>query len=577
MADIYELPDDVTQLSDEDLDANLSAAVRSFKAVSDTDVVTPQTLPTLRTLKASIQTLKTEQKDRQDAALAAAAEIDQLSADVFGDDATASADGEGDDATAGEGDDDATASADGEGDDTAAVDDAPATTATASAAAPVRRSQISLAAARAKQGAGANGLAKYLPQGDGSGQVTLTAAVDVPGYRPGQQMDSIGDIAEGLMRRAQGLKTAGGGTGMVASYEIPFGERLTINDASSAPEGTTVIARAADQRALPQGDLIASGGWCAPSETLYDIAARDCADMLWDLPEVQINRGGVRYYQTPLLDVAAMTWEWTEAQDIAAATAGGPTKPCFTIQCTNPVDVRAEAVGVCLKYGILQSRYFPELIEANVRNSIAAHEIRVKQVAYNAARNAVPVANRLTIPVSFGAFSAVYGAVALQVADMTERLNLCMNTNLEVVFPLWAKNMFLADIARQQGVRPQDLAANIIQDAFTPLGVRVQWARGLAPDVPTNIGNATPATGWPADLEFLIYEAGAFVLGRGPSIDLGIITDSTLLATNDFQQFSEEGTLLIDRTGTARRVTVTVCANGSVGAVPTAAAACPIA
>ena len=181
----------------------------------------------------------------------------------------------------------------------------------------------------------------------------------------------------------------------------------------------------------------------------------------------------------------------------------------------------------------------------------------------------------MTTTASFAAFSAVYAAVGLHAADMIERYNLCEGTALEVVLPYWTRNLFLADIARQQGVKPGDLDPSIIATAFRNLGVSVQWARGLAPDVPTNIGNAVPATAWPADVEFLIHEAGGFQLGRGPQIDLGVIVDSTLASTNDQQFFTEEGVALIYRAGTARRVTVTVCPNGTIGAQ--AAAACPIA
>lgn len=556
MAD-YTLPDDVGQLSDDELESNLTAAVRAFRTASTTTTVTPQTLPTLRTLKASIETLKGEQSERVAAAEAAASEIDALTADVFGEEV-------------------AEVAADATGEETAevAADDTDAEvpvitdveTVVEVAASGVRRSNISLAAVRQKQGAGNGNMSRYLPA-EVSDRVELTAAVDVPGFRPGQAFE-LSDMTQGVIRRASVLQTAGGGVGMVAAYTLPFPDRLKINDATSAPEGALAVAHAADQRRLEGGQLTASGGWCAPSETVYDIADKACPDMLWDLPEIQLNRGGIRFFRTPALDVTAMTFVHTEANDIA-----GATKPCYVVPCATPIDVRAEAQGVCLQFGILTSRYFPELIDWNIRNAMVAHEIRMKSRAYDQARAA---ATAVTTTVSFAAFSAVYGAVALQAADMIERFNLCEGTALEVVFPWWAKNMFLADIARQQGVKQSDLAEGIIEGAFAQLGVSVQWARGLAPDVPTNIGGPTPAVAWPVDVEFLIHEAGAFQLGRGPEVNLGVIVDSVTMSTNDQKIFSEEGVALIDRTGTARRVTVAVCASGQVGP-QSAAAICPVA
>jgi hypothetical protein len=311
---------------------------------------------------------------------------------------------------------------------------------------------------------------------------------------------------------------------------------------------------------------VASGGWCAPSETIYDITDIACPDMLWDAPEIQLNRGGLRFFRTPTLDVAALTWTWTEAQDIAAATQpAGPEKPCYVIPCPAPIDVRAQAIGVCLSVGILTQRFFPEMVDWYVRNAMIAHEIRIKQVMYQAALDSAATTD-VTIRDSFATFSAIYEAVALQAADMIERHNLCDSTQLEVVLPFWSKNMMLTDLARQQGVDVSTLSEADIQAAFSNLGVRIQFARGLPPAVPTDIGGVVPATTWPSTVQFLIYPSGNFQIGRGPEINLGVIIDSVTVATNDEKIFSEEAVVLIDRMGLARAVTVTVCADGEVGA-----------
>lgn len=540
MAEIYKLPDDVNRLSDEELEEGLTAAVRSFQAIRTKDQVTQDDIKDLKSVKASIDTIRAEQAKRVEEATAAAAEIEALSADVFGteeDDATASAEGD----TEGEQDAETDAEAD-------AIE--PTAVVTASS-----RRAMNLAAVRAKQ-SGGTGLARYLPNEVPEG-IEIMASVDVPGYRPGEGI-SLSDITEGVMRRATGLKTSGGGTGLVASYKLPFPDELVVKDSSSAPEGSTALMKAADQRRLTGGDLVASGGWCAPSETVYTITDIACPDMLWDLPEVQINRGGLRFFRTPALDVAALTFIHTEQDDIA-----GNTKPCFDIPCPTPLDVRAQAQGVCLSAGILTQRFFPELIDWYVRNSMVAHEIRLKTSMYDAARTA---STDVTVRASFAAFSAVYEAVALQAADMIERYNLCDSTQLEVVFPWWTRNLFLSDLARREGVAMSDLDPQVLVAAFARLGVSVQWARGIAPAVPTDIGGTTPATTWPDTVEFLIYPAGNFQLGRGPEVNLGVIIDSVTVATNDEKIFSEEAVMLIDRLGLSRSVTVDVCPNGEVGA-----------
>lgn len=553
MAEMYEVPQDLTPLTDDQLETHLSAAVQSFASFSRSQELTADVLPSMRTLKASIERIKTEQQNREAEALAAAAEMDALTAEVFGDnDVTASAD-------AGEGDAEAVE---------AEVVEQPViepTEVVTASGATVRRSSLNLAAARAKQASTGNSLTKYLPVDQQPNGLEIVASVDVPGYRPGQEID-LAQITEGAMRRAQGLKTAGGGTGMVASYRLPFSDDLVVKDSSSAPEGTKALKIAADQSRLAGKDLVASGGWCAPSETIYDIADIACPDMLWDVPEIQLNRGGLRFFRTPTLDVAALTFTWTEAQDIAAATQpGGPDKPCYVIPCPAPIDVRAIAVGVCLSVGILTSRFFPEMVDWYVRNSMIAHEIRIKQVMYQAALDSAATLE-VTVRPSFAGFSAVYEAIALQAADMIERHNLCESTQIEVVLPWWSRNLMLTDLARQEGLPLESLSPSLITDKFADLGVRVQWARGLPPAVPTDIGGPTPATTWPETVQFLIYPAGNFQIGRGPEVNVGVIIDSVTVSTNDEKIFSEEAVALIDRMGLARTVTVAVCPNGEVGA-----------
>lgn len=381
--------------------------------------------------------------------------------------------------------------------------------------------------------------------------------MDVPGYQPGQALDMEG-VTEGIIRRANALKTAGGGVGLTASYRLPFDPKLIVNDSSSGTEGTRAVLLAGEQSRLQGGNLVASGGWCAPSETVYTLTGMACPEMLWDLPEIQLARGGLRYFPMPSLDISAMTFVHTEADDIA-----GNPKPCFRIPCPDPEEVRCEAIGACLESGILTQRHFPELVAFYQAQAMIAHEIRIKQELFT---QALAAATPVTIAQTFGAFSALFAAVALQASDLTEKLSLCQNINIEVVFPWWSKNLMLADIARQNGVSVADINVQEIITAFAQLGISIQWARGLNPAVPTQIGGQTPAETWPDSIPFLIYPAGTFEAGRGGEISLGVIHDKSQFSVNDFTAlFTEECTALVTRNSEARIVTVPVCPDGRTG------------
>ncbi|MFB8402204.1 major capsid protein [Streptomyces sp. NPDC055912] len=543
--DPFEFPEDITTLNDDELSDVLMDAVAAFDARSTSSVVTPRDLEQLRTLAAGIESIRTEQGARVEAATQAAAEIDALAAQVRG------------------GTPEAEPSAEPEPVEPPAADPAPEAAAepepvTASATV-VTRPALDLSGVRRRQ-------PRVLPPPPAPG-THITAAVDVPGYTPGSDLN-FDDVVRGINSRATALKTAGGGVGQVISYRHPYPQETIVTDSSSAPEGTTVAMTASAQSRLPKGDLVASGGWCAPSETLYELTDTACPDMLWDAPEIQLSRGGLRFYKPLSLDVSSMTFVHTEADDIA-----GNEKPCFRIPCPTPTEVRCDAVGVCLEAGILTARHFPELIGWYLRNSMVAHEMRLRTVLFG---RALASATPVVMPATMGALSAVFGAVALQAADMVERHSLCETTALEVVFPWWSKNLFLADLARRNGVAVDEVTTADLQALFTPLGVRIQWARGLAPAVPTDIGATTPATDWPATLQFLIYPAGSLVIGRGEEVNLGVIHDSTKFQTNDFTAlFAEECVALVNRSVDTRRVTVPVCPTGATGAQ--AALTCPIA
>ncbi|EDY43981.1 major capsid protein [Streptomyces sp. SPB074] len=521
MAD-FELPEDITQLSADELDATLDGAVQAFDTLSKGDTLAPEDLAQLRALATAVDSIRQEKAARVEAAQKAADEIDALAAQVRGD----------------------KPEADTEPEPEPTPDPEPEPEPVTASATP--RRTIDLSGIRRRQ-------PSVLPA-DPNPRPEITASVDVPGYSPGQALDMEG-VTEGLIRRANALKTAGGGVGLTASYRLPFQKELIVNDSSSGTEGTRAVLLAADQARLQGGNIVASGGWCAPSETVYELTSMACPEMLWDVPEIQLARGGLRFFPMPSLDVGSMTWVHTEADDIS-----GAQKPCFRIPCPEPIEVRCDAIGICLESGILTQRHFPELVEHYQKLGMIAHEIRIKQELFT---QALARSTPVTIAPTFGAFSALFAAVALQAADMTEKLSLCESINIEVVFPWWSKNLFLADIARRNGVSVEDIDINRIIAAFAQIGVSVQWARGLNPAVPDNIGGADPAATWPETVPFLIYPAGTFEAGRGGEISLGVIHDSSKFSVNDYTAlFTEECSALVARNQEARIVTVPVCADG---------------
>jgi hypothetical protein len=71
-------------------------------------------------------------------------------------------------------------------------------------------------------------------------------------------------------------------------------------------------------------------------------------------------------------------------------------------------------------------------------------------------------------------------------------------------------------------------------------------------------------------MQFLMYPAGGYVRGDGGTIDLGVVRDSVLNATNDYTAAWTEQMYLVAQLGPkAHRVTVQLAEGGYTGCCPT--------
>ena len=144
------------------------------------------------------------------------------------------------------------------------------------------------------------------------------------------------------------------------------------------------LRRAEIAKEDPRRDsLVAAAGWCAPSETLYDVCFQGTTDGLVDVPEVQARRGGIRYNQGITFasiygDGSANFFNLTEAE-----VAAGTTKTCIEITCPSFIDVRLGVTGICLTGNILTARAYPEQVETFTRAALVAlaHKINFEVIA----------------------------------------------------------------------------------------------------------------------------------------------------------------------------------------------------
>jgi hypothetical protein len=347
----------------------------------------------------------------------------------------------------------------------------------------------------------------------------------------------------------------------------PVDDRFIVSDVDSPERVGEVFEQAADESRLEGGTLLASGGWCAPSETLYDLYDMgESTEGMLDTPEVTVRRGGVRF---PLaVDFSgifgSVGWDYTEAQDIAGNYngAGGGTKPCFRVSCPTFTDVRMDVEGLCVQAGLLERVGYPEVIADTVRKTLIAHAHRINAKKINAL-----VAGSTAVTLTAGqkgATAPILTAIEQQVQHYRYSHFLNQNTVLEAVFPFWVFGAIRSDLSRREGLAEFDVPDARVRGWFTQRGIRPQFVYDWQTIAASGASGAGAFVAWPSSVKFLLYKAGTFIVGGADILTVDTLYDSTLLGVNDYTAlWTEEGMLVAKRGLDSRVVTVPIEADGA--------------
>lgn len=587
-----EIPENLSDLSAADLGDLRSKAVDAFQTLYAGGEFTDEDLATLGTLTEGIEALSAEISTREQAAAERAAKAAEMAAKVGADkpapededdtqaeekaeDEEGTAEAEVEKKAAEEAEKKAKAAA-ADVEPAAEVDAEPETEAvTAAAAAP--RGPIKLSGIRRHVHTPAPAITEETSVEDTAPKARMTVA-DVPGFAADSDA-SFEDLAVALDRRLQGFNSgayaaaARAGRAMSERHSLAvvrkaFDERATVGTPESAD---AAMAFAVNEKNLPGGSLVAAGGWCAPSETVYDLLEDESRDGLISLPEINVTRGGIKFTKGPkFADLyAAPSFNFTEAEakegKYQPTSATDPTnkvgaKPVYNVPCTDFEEVRLSAAGIHIQAGLLQQRGYPELVARTIRGALVAHEHKMSEriiASMETQSTAVSMDSG-----QIGAAAPILTAIELQVEHYRYAQRLSRSTTLEAVFPYWVHGAIRTDLARRQGVDLMDVPDSRIDAWFRSRGVNAQFVY----DWQALGGEAGAFKVWPGILKFLLYSAGTFVKGSQDVITLDTVYDSVLLGQNDYTAlFTEEGYLVAKRGHDARVVTVPLNPNGGTG------------
>lgn len=389
--------------------------------------------------------------------------------------------------------------------------------------------------------------------------ITITAAADVPQFSTGSDLgNDFEKVGQALVNRMKGFGTPTGDGSIenlqhygVAMFKLDFPNELTIDRHSDDME---VLYHAMDEARLPGGSLVASGGWCAPSETIYDLCSGETAEGLLSVPEVNVARGGIKYTSGP--DFASIYSNvgfcQTEAQAIA-----GTAKTCYEVPCPAFTEVRLDACGLCIKAPILTNAAYPELVQRYLSGGMIAHQHKMNAKVIAAMATAAGTAKTVT---AYGSTVAdMVDSLALIADGIRSKYRLSPTASMEVVLPWWVKGAMQNDLDNRNGCGGQS-----VESLFASRNLNVQYVYDWQ-DTPFPAGTA-PAIGYPATVQALIYPAGTFIKGTADVINLNAVYDAASLVQNLYTAlFFEQGILVAKMCYEAQLVTIPVCNAGRTG------------
>lgn len=417
----------------------------------------------------------------------------------------------------------------------------------------------------------------------------FVASAGIPGYQPGQRLESKMDIARAMVAAQGAIESTPPGfrqkvvcASVSTTDQYPEERRLKLmksdpdgwgNDdliklartpGGRTPAGISMVASAGMEA------MVAAGGVCAPVTPYYgqqfiavlDRPVRDA------MVAFNADRGGVRY--NPPIGINTISGSdaigiVTEEEDSEGGTFAAKT--CQTVVCVDAVEVDVDIIYHCVIWSNLTARTFPERV-AQYSDTVMAGFARLAESnlldAIKAGSTNVTQANTNTQ----GAVSSLLGSVLTAAAGQRSRQRMAPDATLRAIFPAWGRDLLVADIVRSQFQRfdmsEQGLIALLrsynIEPSFTIDGPSTGTAQVFGAQ---SAGALEP---FPTAMQWALYPEGTWMFLDGGVLELGIVRDSVLNAENQFEIFGESFENAANIGIESLWITTDICPSGTVAA-----------
>lgn len=521
---INELLARIADLSSDELTELSTLCAETFETL-DGEPRTPEVVAAMADVVAAAESVRGELANREEAALAADAQAEELRSRMHA-------------VTAGP-EDETDAGDEGEGGEAEAVTAEAPEAVAASAATSGRAARMAAVTGR--------GPARPSPeQATAMAPRSALVAASGTGAYSGQSIDNFDQLGEVMAERLARLGAGGTESALVASARWHLPEDRQLN--GDPWQNTKKILDVTSPDAL-----VATGGICAPVNVDYTVPVWASADRpLKDgLPAFEASRGGVTFVAPPdFTGLSSGTAVWTAANDLSPSSP--TTKPLVTVACGSPVTALVNAIPTRVQFGNMQSRFAPEQIAANTELAMVA-AARIAEVSLMSTM--LTSCKQVSAAQVYGSSRDLLATADKTVASYRDVHRLPDSITLTAVYPRWVRDLFRADLVRELAHDRSGLDVFGVPNAqidawFAVRNVKVIWTMdGLPADAtstvtwPTqNFAAETTETAevlWPTKVVGMYFVEGTFQFLDGGRLDLGVVRDATLDSTNDYETFVE--------------------------------------
>lgn len=399
---------------------------------------------------------------------------------------------------------------------------------------------------------------------------TLANAMKVTATRRGKPSKSSSGVEERIL---------------IAAAQFPFPEERTLVPGDYEQNADKLQAVIPDYvpglngrfgKNNPEA-LVASGGLCAPLEPIYRMPnfASQARPVREALASFRADRGGVNVpTATYIADITTAITTIEESEDALGGTFA--TKSCQDMTCPAYTEVAVTIISHCREYGNLNAMAWPEKIAHENDLTMAAHARTAETYLLDRIKAQSLAVTVAALGTQMNAYASVANAILKAAASIRYNLRMAPGARFRALLPSWVGDLLAADNALWQ-FDGQKAQAALTAD-LQKYGVSISYyldspSTGTSQAFSAEVA-ASAVDDFPDDIQAALYPEGAFIHVDSGSLELGLVRDSTLNSTNDFQIFGEtfENVARLAPLQATRWLTIDVCPSGQFPALGTAPA-----